>query len=293
MIGHKLANEILAIMTYRRSNSPRQHGSRLALTASLPLLMLLACQGTETVPETGRTRPKLQYSEAEMNAMGAQAYEDILSKAKIITGTPEADMVKRVGAKLAETTGKDYDWRFNLIDDDEILNAFCLPGGKVAVYSGILAITEDDAGLSVVLSHEIAHATLQHGNERMSQPTYKQIIGIPVGLTTDLWGAIAPGSRKVVMDSFGLGFIVGSVMPYSQQDEIEADEVGLRYMQKAGYDLAAAPAFWKRMQAATADARPSDMLSSHPDSEKRAEDLNRVIKEMKAEQAGSKGQFPD
>jgi predicted Zn-dependent protease len=223
-----------------------------------------------------------------MNQLGAEAYEEILSQAKIITGTPEADLVKRVGGKIAEVTGKDYDWRFNLIDDDGILNAFCLPGGKVAVYSGILKVTEDETGLAVVLGHEIAHATLQHGNERMSQPMYKRVIGMPVGITTGIWGSISPGSRKVVMDSFGLGYVVGSVMPYSQQNEIEADEVGLRYMMEAGYDIDQAPVFWERMQAATPNAQPSDMLSSHPDSEKRAEDLRREIAELKKEKETAK-----
>ncbi len=272
--------------------SPRSHSAGQAILgkASLSLLLILtcACQGTETIPETGRSRPKLQYSEEQMNELGAKAYEDILSEAKIITGTPEADLIKRVGRKIAETAGKDYDWRFNLIDDDGILNAFCLPGGKVAVYSGILKVTKDETGLAVVMSHEIAHATLQHGNERMSQPTYKQLLGIPVGITADIWGSIAPGSRKVVMDSFGLGYIVGSVMPYSQQNEIEADEVGLRYMMKAGYDIDQAPLFWERMQAASPNAQPSDMLSSHPDSEQRAADLRREIAELKAEKTGAK-----
>jgi predicted Zn-dependent protease len=142
-----------------------------------------------------------------------------------------------------------------------------------------MPIAKTDDGLAVVLGHEVAHATLQHGNERMSQSAGKRLIGMPVSIAAGVWGAISPGTRRVVMDGFGLGFLVGTFLPYSQEHEIEADDVGLRYMRKAGYDIEEAPKFWQRMIDATGD-RKSDSLSTHPDAEKRIKRLEVEIKEM-------------
>jgi len=158
----------------------------------------------------------------------------------------------------------------------------------VAVFSGILPICEGEQGLAVVLSHEIAHATLQHANERMSQSAAKGLIGIPVGAVVNIWGAVAPGSRKVVMDGLGLGVVFGAAVPWDQRQESEADEVGLSYMQKAGFDIDEAPVFWERMVAASPPGQISDSLSTHPASEKRAQDLRHTIEEMKAKEQATK-----
>ncbi len=254
----------------------------------IPLIVVLAVTAcrTETVPETGRKRPPLRYSEKEMEVLGAEAYEEATKDFTAITGTDESRMVERVGRRLADATGKkDYAWEFKLLDAPQIINAFCLPGGKVAVYSGILPIAATDDGLAVVLGHEVAHATLQHGNERMSQSAAKKLIGLPVSIAAGVWGTISPTSRRVVMDGFGLGFLVGEFLPYSQEHEIEADDVGLRYMQKAGFNIEEAPKFWQRMIDATGD-RKSDSLSTHPDAAKRIKRLEAEVRKMRAEDGG-------
>ena len=250
---------------------------KLHIYGLILLLCFAGCQGWEVVKETGRTRPALKYSEEEMAALGAEAYEEVGRDYQVITGTAEAEMVQRVGRKLAEGTGKAYEWEFKLLDSPETINAFCLPGGKVAVFSGILLIAASEDGLAVVLGHEIAHATLQHGNERLSQPTLKRIIGLPVSIGANVWGSIAPRSRRLVMGAFGLGGLVGHFLPYSQEHEFEADEVGLTYMKNAGYNIEEAPKFWQRMIEATPGQQKSDALSTHPDAEKRIVRLHQLI----------------
>lgn len=248
----------------------------------LALFLALAACKTETVPETGRKRYPLKYSEKEMAVLGAEAYEEVTKDYTVIANTPDAGMVQRVGRRIADVTGKtEYEWEFKLLDAPKTVNAFCLPGGKIAVFSGILPITESDAGLAVVLGHEVAHATLQHGNERMSQPTLKKIIGLPVSITANVWGAISPGSRRLVMGAFGLGSLVGELLPYSQEHEYEADEVGLRYIDEAGFDMEEAPRFWQRMIDATG-LQTSDALSTHPDAAKRIRRLEKLIREREA-----------
>ena len=227
-----------------------------------------------------------------MAELGRKAYAEVLKKYTVVETGADADMLRQVGDRLAKITGKTasdgYEWEFKLLKADDTINAFCLPGGKVAVFTGMLPICDGVEGLAVVVSHEIAHATLQHANERMSQSAAKGLIGIPVGAVTNIWGAIAPGSRKVVMDGLGLGAIFGQALPWDQGQESEADEVGLLYMQEAGYDIDAAPKFWERMVAASPPGQISDSLSTHPASKKRAEDLRRTIDEMKAkEKSGS------
>lgn len=251
-------------------------------TALLSLLVLLfpACTAMETMPETGRKRPELQYTEADMNHMGAEAYKEVLQRYQVIETGKDADMIREVGKKIAAATNKNYQWEFKLLDSKDTINAFCLPGGKVAVFSGILPICDGEQGLAVVMSHEIAHATLEHGNERLSEPTWKRLAGIPVGAVASIWGTISPHSRKFVMDGLGLGFVVGKITPYNQVQESEADEVGLRYMHKAGFDVDEAAKFWRRMHEVS-QGQVSDSLSTHPGALDRAKDLERLAKEIK------------
>ena len=255
------------------------------LTAGLALgrVLALGCIAfqREEVPYTGRKRPPLRYTEQEMAVLGAEAYKDTLKKYKVIRGTADAARVQRVGRRIAAATGKSYDWEFALVDAPKVRNAFCLPGGKIAVFSGILPITRNDDGLAVVLSHEAAHATLQHANERMSQSFVKKLVGLPTSIVVGTWGAISPGTRKVVMNGLGVGFVVGEVLPYNQEMESEADQVGLIYMQKAGYDLTQASKFWRRM-AAGSEGRVTDSVSTHPDPERRAKAIDEQVAEMRA-----------
>ncbi len=260
----------------------------LSLSLALFVPLFPACTAMETVPETGRRRPELQYTEADMSRLGAEAYKEVLQKYTVIDTGKDADMVQRVGKKIAAVTKKDYEWEFKLLDSKNTINAFCLPGGKVAVFSGILPICDGEQGLAVVMSHEIAHATLQHGNERLSEPVWKRLAGIPVGAVAGIWGAISPHSRKFVMDGLGLGFVVGKITPYNQVQESEADEVGLQYMYGAGFDVDEAAKFWRRMHSVS-QGQVSDSLSTHPGALDRAKDLERKAKELKAKGLKAQG----
>ena len=250
------------------------------------LVVSMGCQGTATVPETGRQRQQLRYSEQEMAVLGVEAYKEVLAQYEVVEAGAEADMVRSVGERLAAVTGKSesegYSWEFKLLKADETINAFCLPGGKVAVFTGLLPVCEGEQGLSVVLSHEIAHAILQHSNERMSQGSLKTLIGLPAGMVTNVWGSIAPASRKAVMDGLGLGAVFGRALPWDQHHESEADKVGLRYMQDASFDLEEAPKFWERMVEASPPGGISDSLSTHPASAERAAELRAEVERMKA-----------
>ncbi len=258
----------------------------VAVRAALMALCMVAVscaylQPRETVPYTGRQRLPLRYTEKEMAVLGAEAYEDISRKYEVVSGGNDVGRVDRVGRRIARASGKDYDWEFRLFKADDVINAFCLPGGKIGVFTGLLAIAKTEDDIAVVLSHEIAHAILQHSNERMSQPLVKKLVGMPTSIVVGVWGAISPETRKVVMSGLGAGYVVGELLPYSQEHEVEADEVGLIFMQKAGYDLDAAPRLWLRMEAES-KGRITDSVSTHPGSKERAADLQRKIQEMRA-----------
>lgn len=177
------------------------------------------------------------------------------------------EQVRRVGLRIAEATGRtDYEWEFNLIEDKQV-NAFCLPGGKVAVYTGILPITRDDAGLAAVLGHEVSHAIARHGGERVSQGLLVQ-----VGLAATQVALLRndPVMVQQVTALLGAGATVGLILPWSRTQESEADHLGLIFMAKAGYDPHAARDLWVRMaEAAKRSGRPPEFLSTHPAEETR------------------------
>jgi len=247
------------------------------------LVLVLPClSGCGTVAETGRSQ-LLWFSEPQMRTMALKAYEEETGKYPVITKGPQAEMVQRLGRRIATASGRNYEWEFKLLDAPDSVNAFCLPGGKIAVFTGVLPVTKNEDGLAVVIGHEVAHATLQHGNERISQPTIKRIIGKPIEFVTNVWGRLAPRSRRAVMDGLGLGFIIGKALPYSQEHESEADEIGLRYLKKAGFDVEEAPKFWRRMAVAAPEG-VSDSLSTHPGAERRAKRLEELIRSMETRQ---------
>ncbi len=221
------------------------------------------------------------FSEDYMNQLGAEAYVEETGKHRVITGTPEAQMVERVGRRIAEASGKDYQWEFKLLDAPEVPNAFCLPGGKVAVYSGILPITQNEDGLAAVLGHEVAHATEQHGNSRMSQGTIANaVLGLAqAGLSLSEMDA---STQELVVGALGMGAQIGVMLPYSRGHETEADEIGIRYAIRAGYDPWEAPKLWERM-AQLGDAGPT-FLSTHPNPLDRAENLRQKIPQFLAEE---------
>jgi predicted Zn-dependent protease len=223
------------------------------------LLIVLALAGCETVPYTGRRQVQL-VSPSEEAQMGVQAFQEIVSKANLSTDAQANAMVQRVGARIAAVTELPYQWEFRVIADDKQANAFALPGGKVAVYTGMLSVTRDEAGLAAVLGHEIAHVLARHGGERLSQQMGVQTV-------TQLLAGMAssnPATVQLVSAALGAGAQVGVLLPWGRAQESEADHVGLILMAKAGYDPRAALDLWKRMAEAAKGQRPPEFLSTHP-----------------------------
>jgi predicted Zn-dependent protease len=213
-------------------------------------------------------------------ALGAQSYEETLKTAKLSTDPAAVAMVRRAGARIAKISARpDLAWEYNLIEDPKTVNAFCLPGGKVAVYSGILPVTKNEAGLAVVLGHEIAHAIAKHGAERMSQQML-MVVG-QASLEVALREKPAQ-SRAIFMAAYGLGAQYGVAQPFGRGQESEADHIGLIYMARAGYDPREAVAFWKRMEAA-GGSQPPEFLSTHPSHDRRISDLEKWMPEAVAE----------
>ncbi|MBF0355742.1 MAG: M48 family metallopeptidase [Alphaproteobacteria bacterium] len=257
---------------------------RRILIASL-LMLLAAC---ETVPITGRQQISI-HGAAEMNALGAREYRRIIDESDVVSGTREARLVSEVGNKIKNAVAnyfsqngqsdrlQGYRWEFRLIDDDEP-NAFCLPGGKVAVYSGILDITQTEAGLAVVMGHEVAHAIANHGNERMSQTLLVDLAGAALSV------AVADEdttTQFALQSAFGFGSALGVLLPFSRLHESEADRLGLIFMAMAGYDPHEAPKFWRRMAAAKKEegGEGFEFMSTHPSDETRVKDLENAIVE--------------
>mgnify|MGYP001618032402 FL=1 len=242
--------------------------------AAVAAIMMAACQ---TVPITGRTQLQL-LGERQEAQMGLSAYRDTLKKEKI-SGDPRLnDQVQRVGRRIAEATGKsDYQWEFKVVENDKMVNAFCLPGGKVAVYTGILPFTHGDAGLATVMGHEVAHAIARHGGERLSQQLAVE------GLVAAAAIGLAEGdSRKANLYAglLGAGATVGVLLPYSRLQESEADRLGLIFMAKAGYDPRSAVDFWRRMaEGGKGKAKPPEFLSTHPADETRIRQIETLLPE--------------
>jgi metalloendopeptidase OMA1, mitochondrial len=233
-------------------------------------LLLIACAlvplGCETVPYTGRRQIQLVSADEEAQ-MGVRSYQEITGKAALSTDGQNNATLQRVGSRIAAVTDLKYQWEFKLIADDKQANAFALPGGKVAVYTGILPITRDEAGLAAVLAHEIGHVLARHGGERLSQQMGVQTV-------TQLLAGMAssnPATVQLVSAALGAGASVGVLLPWSRQQESEADHLGLILMAKAGYDPHAALDLWKRMAEAAKGQRPSEWLSTHPSEATRIE----------------------
>jgi metalloendopeptidase OMA1, mitochondrial len=227
------------------------------------LIALFFLAGCVTAPYTGRGQLML-VSESDEIGSGEQAYRQIMRDSVLSDNSETMRIVRRVGERIARAANKpDYNWEFRVINDPETINAFCVPGGKVAVYTGIFPIAKDEAGLAVILGHEVAHALLRHSGERMSQ---SQILGTGLAL------AGAGGVNPQILQALGLGASVGVVLPFSRSQESEADHVGLILMAKAGYDPRVSLEVWSRMERREKGATP-DFLSTHPGSEARIQQL--------------------
>jgi len=213
--------------------------------------------------------------------MSFQAYRDFLSKHPVVRNTPAAFMVQRAGVNIQRAVGlyfarqqmssrlSGYAWEFNLVQD-KAKNAWCMPGGKVCVYTGILPMTRDESGLAVVMGHEIAHAVANHSSERMSQQLMVQMGGAALSTVV---------TQNLFLDIFGLGSQVGLLLPYSRVQESEADRLGLIFMAMAGYDPRVALGFWQRMAASQQGQAPSEFLSTHPSDVTRINNLKVYIPE--------------
>jgi predicted Zn-dependent protease len=242
------------------------------------LVLALAVAACATAPYTGRKQLVLM-SDAQEAQLGAQAYEEVKAGSKPSTNGEWIGMVTRAGQRIAAAAqAPDFAWEFTLLADPTV-NAFCLPGGKVAFYEGIMPVCRDETGVAVVMGHEVAHALAHHGNERVSQGIIAELgtqaaqAGIAAMLSKS-----DPKLTEISNAALGVGVQVGAILPYSRAHESEADHIGLILMAKAGYDPREAPAFWERMLAAE-NGGPPEFLSTHPDPVTRIEQLKAWIPE--------------
>lgn len=248
--------------------------------------MVLLATSCSTVPLTGRMQASL-VSDGEMNTLAATSYKEFLTEnsKNLVTNTAEAKKVKDIGNKIAAAVTKymndnglgnqiaDFKWEFNLIKNNEV-NAWCMPGGKVAVFTGILPKTLNDAGLATVMGHEIAHAIARHSAERYSQ----QMIAAGIGNLAGAAVAKTESGKAIFDQVFGVGTQAGVLLPNSRKQEAEADRLGLTFMAMAGYDPAQAVFFWERMSSGNAASTP-EFLSTHPSDASRIANIKKYLPE--------------
>jgi predicted Zn-dependent protease len=259
---------------------------------AIVLVALAALPSCTTTPITGRKQLSL-ISTDQMTQLGLTSYQDALTKATIEKDPAINAMVTRVGTKIAKAAmvdapdAKNFEWEFTVIKDDKTVNAWCLPGGKVAVYTGILPVTQDESGLAVVIGHEVAHATAGHGRERVSRTVVEQYGQQALAAVLQ---KKSPELAQGVMAALGLGAQVGIDLPFSRSQESEADHIGLVYMARAGYDPGKAVEFWHRMES-LGGQQPPAFLSDHPSHATRVQDLEKWMPEAQA-QAGKSSDDP-
>jgi predicted Zn-dependent protease len=249
---------------------PKVLRSLLPIALAVTGLWSTGCALT-TEPETGRRQFIITSPEMETN-LGAEAWQDVRAKSDPSTNRVHIEAVQRVGANIKEVVSQyGFDWEFVALASDEA-NAFCLPGGKVAVYDGIFKAIGNDAELAAVVSHEIAHATARHGAERMSQAMAVQALGVGAALALGSMDVPAADREKWLLAYTGLS-TVGVILPFSRVHESAADEIGLLYMARAGYDPQAAVSFWQKFADAKEGPGTPEFLSTHPSDATRIEDL--------------------
>lgn len=250
------------------------------------VLALSFLYGCATVAVTGRKQLSL-VSSAEINQLSEQQYREVIAKGPLSTNKEQTEMVRRVGVRIQKAVEKymadkgassqlaGFNWEFNLIQDDKTVNAWCMPGGKVAFYTAILPICKDELGVAVVMGHEVAHAIANHGAERMSQGLLAEFGMSTLGAAM---GQSPSATQQIFMQAVGVGTNVG-MLKFSRSHESEADHMGLIFMAMAGYDPASAPKFWERMGALSGGSQPPEFLSTHPSHDTRIKDLEGWIPE--------------
>jgi len=253
---------------------------------SIMIVLTLFVVGCATVPITGRRQLSF-IPAAELTNLSATQFDELRTKETLITGGSQTKTVAAVGQRIADaaeefmrTNGMEsfidnYKWEFILVADDTQANAFCMPGGKIVVYTGILPVTQDEEGLAVVIGHEVAHAIANHGGERLSQTLLIQMGERSLAHAMEKKPA---ETKQILMTAYGAGAQLGLLLPYSRTHEYEADHIGLVLMALAGYDLHAAPHFWERMSKASRGA-PPEFLSTHPATKNRIDNIEKLIPE--------------
>lgn len=247
--------------------------------------MLIACSKNAL---TGKKQLTL-LPEAELQTMATTEYQSFLSKNKVLatSSNRDAEMVKRVGNRIVKSVEAYYaekgmsdklagfKWETNLVEDKTV-NAWCMPGGKIVVYTGILPITQNEAALAAVMGHEVSHALLQHGNQRMSQGLIQQLGGVALAVAVSNKPA---ETQNLFMNAYGIGTTVGVMLPFSRNHELEADKYGLIWTAMAGYNPQEAIGLWERMEKASNGQKPPEFLSTHPSEGKRIEKLKELMPE--------------
>jgi predicted Zn-dependent protease len=255
--------------------------SSLLIAASF----LVACS---TNPLTKKSQLTL-LPESELQAMGTQEYQQFLSTSRVISasGNRDAEMVRRVGQRITRAVTEYYaqngitdklngvNWEYNLVDDKAV-NAWCMPGGKIVVYTGLLPISQNEAALAVVMGHEVSHALLQHGNQRMSQGLLAQAgeVALSVALANK-----PTETQNLFLAAYGAGATIGVMLPFSRKQELEADRFGLIWTAMAGYNPQEAISLWERMEKASQGQHPPEFLSTHPSEGTRIDELQKFMPE--------------
>lgn len=240
-------------------------------------------ESCSTVPLTGRSQINL-LPESSMVEMSLASYSEFLKENKLSGNASQTEAIRRVGKRISGAVESflrdngyadrlaDFSWEFNLVEN-KIPNAWCMSGGKIVFYTGIMPLTRDDAGIAVVMAHEVAHAVARHGNERMSQGMLIQMGGVAL---SEALKQKPEQTKNLFLMAYGLGSQIGVLLPFSRSHELEADQLGLIFMAMAGYNPNEAVAFWTRM-AGLAGQRPPEFLSTHPMDEKRIERLKNYM----------------
>lgn len=248
------------------------------------LLFIGLFAGCSTVPLTGRKQLDM-IPDSELIPMSFASYKEVIGSSQLSSNREQVEMVERVGTRiqsavetfLSEQGYSDrligFDWEFNLIQNDTTVNAWAMPGGKVAFYTGILPICADETGVAVVMGHEVAHAVANHGGERMSQ---QLVLQLGISSLSEALGQNPTLTKSIFLQSVGMGSQLG-MLKFSRTHESESDRLGLMFMAIAGYDPAAAPTFWERMSTMSGGGQPPEWLSTHPSHETRIKDLNSAL----------------
>lgn len=242
--------------------------------------------GCATVPLTGRKQLDM-IPDSELIPMSFASYQEVIGASTLSTDQQQVEMVQKVGTRIQKAVESflteqghsnrldGFDWEFNLIQNDTSVNAWAMPGGKVAFYTGILPICKDETGIAVVMGHEVAHAIANHGGERMSQ---QMVMQLGISSLSEAMGQNPSLTKSIFLQSVGMGSQIG-MLKFSRTHESESDKLGLMFMAIAGYDPSAAPAFWERMSTMSGGAQPPEWLSTHPSHETRINDLNAALPE--------------